>query len=606
MNKNRSKEIRETFAKDTWVRPYLAKYRKLLFLVLFLGFMTLFSGSALMFVSGYLISKSASMGISIQNGGNENIMLVYVPIVLTRAFGISRPTFRYVERLTSHNWVLKMTSDLRVKLYRSLEKDAIFFKGKYKTGDILAVLAEDIDHIQNLYLRTIFPTLISWGIYVVVIIALGLFSIPFAIMMLVMLAIVTILLPLVSLLVNGAKMYAQKTARNGLYDQLTDAVLGVGDWLFSGRKHDFVASYEGSENEVRQDDSKIKQFDRVRDFIVQLIFGLIALLVLVWTSMIFKGEHGGAANWIGAFTLAVFPLIDAFAPVPSAVSELTIYEDSVKRMNALPETEESPEQMKFMQMAVEKLAGSDFQQVTIDCIDFAYEKESNLVLRDVSLEIPKGKKIAILGKSGAGKSTLGKLIRGDLKPQKGSICLNDVPVYELGDEVANWIGVINQSPYLFNTTVLNNVRLGNIHASDEDVIAALYQVGLGEMLASLPDGFQTTVEEAGGRFSGGERQRLALARILLQDSPIILLDEPTVGLDPITEQILLDTLFTVLADKTIIWITHHLQGVDQMDEVIFIEDGKIAIQGTPTQLLRENSRYQTLYHLDRGDRKSVV
>lgn len=600
MNKKRGQEIRETFSQDTWVKPYLTKYRKLLYLVLFLGFMTLFCGSALMFTSGFLISKSASMGISIRNGSNENIMLVYVPIVLTRAFGIGRPSFRYVERLTSHNWVLKMTSDLRVKLYRSLEKDAIFFKGKYKTGDILAVLAEDIEHIQNLYLRTIFPTLISWGIYVVVVIALGFFSIPFAIMMLIMLAVVTILLPLVSLLVNGARMYSQKTARTGLYNKLTDAVLGVGDWLFSGRKSDFIASYEGNEFDVRKDDAKIKQFDRTRDFIVQLIFSLIALVVLTWTSMIFQGEHGGAANWIGAFVLAIFPLIDAFAPVPSAVSELTIYEDSVKRMNALPvvkETEVSPATLA----AIKELETESFKELLIDDVCFSYEQDQKQILENVTLRIPKGKKIAILGKSGAGKSTLGKLIRGDLKPQQGRVLLNNVSTYQLQDTVANWIGVINQNPYLFNTTVLNNVRLGNINATDEEVIAALYQVGLGEMLAALPDGFNTIVEEAGGRFSGGERQRLALARILLQDAPIVLLDEPTVGLDPITEQILLDVLFNVLSDKTIIWITHHLQGVDQMDQVVFIESGKIEIEGTPKELLANNKRYQTLYHLDRGE-----
>ena len=316
--------MRATFAEDTWVKPFMAKYRKLLFLVLFLGFMTLFSGSALMFISGFLISKSASIP--------ENIMLVYVPIVLTRAFGISRPVFRYIERLTSHNWVLKMTSDLRVKLYQSLEQDAVFIKGKHKTGDILAILAEDIDHIQNLYLRTIFPTFISWIIYFVVVVALGWFSIPFALMMAWMLAVVVILLPLVSILVNGAKMYSQKTARNGLYDQLTDAVLGVGDWLFSGRKDDFLKSYEANEQVNREKDYEIKRFNRVRDFILQVTFGLIAVAVLIWTSSVFQGNHGGAANWIAAFVLAVFPLIDAFATIPDAVSELTIYEDrSAKR-----------------------------------------------------------------------------------------------------------------------------------------------------------------------------------------------------------------------------------------------------------------------------------
>lgn len=186
-------------------------------------------------------------------------------------------------------------------------------------------------------------------------------------------------------------------------------------------------------------------------------------------------------------------------------------------------------------------------------------------------------------------------------PTVGEITINGIPTYEFGDRISNWIGVMNQSPYLFDTTVLNNVRLGNIKATDEEVIAALYQVGLGEMIASLPEGFHTLVEEAGGRFSGGERQRLALARILLQDTPIVLLDEPTVGLDPITEQRLLDTLFDVLKDKTIVWITHHLQGVNQMDQVIFLENGKIEIFGTPTELLATNERYQRLYRLDRGE-----
>ena len=583
--------MRATFAEDTWVKPFMAKYRKLLFLVLFLGFMTLFSGSALMFISGFLISKSASIP--------ENIMLVYVPIVLTRAFGISRPVFRYIERLTSHNWVLKMTSDLRVKLYQSLEQDAVFIKGKHKTGDILAILAEDIDHIQNLYLRTIFPTFISWIIYFVVVVALGWFSIPFALMMAWMLAVVVILLPLVSILVNGAKMYSQKTARNGLYDQLTDAVLGVGDWLFSGRKDDFLKSYEANEQVNREKDYEIKRFNRVRDFILQVTFGLIAVAVLIWTSSVFQGNHGGAANWIAAFVLAVFPLIDAFATIPDAVSELTIYEDSIKRMNKLPAIKTTSTEAFIKE--IEALKESGFKNIQFEKVAFSYEKQGKKVIDELTISIPKGKKVAILGKSGAGKSTIGKLLRGDLVPQTGTITLNQVPTNELEDDISNWIGVISQNPHLFNTSVMNNVRLGNIDASDEEVINVLHQVGLGEMIASLPEGFETSVEEAGARFSGGEGQRLALARILLQDAPIILLDEPTVGLDPITEQILLDTLFTTLKNKTIIWITHHLQGVDQMDEVLFIEGGKIEMQGTPQGLLATNDRYQRLYRLDRGE-----
>ena len=146
-----------------------------------------------MFNSGYLISRSASIP--------ENILLVYIPIVLTRAFGIGRPVFRYVERLTSHNWVLRMTSNLRLKLYNVVEKDAVFFKQTHRTGDILGLLAEDINHIQNLYLRTIFPTVIAWLLYTFLIIGLGYFSLGFALVMLLLLGINVFVLPLWSVVI---------------------------------------------------------------------------------------------------------------------------------------------------------------------------------------------------------------------------------------------------------------------------------------------------------------------------------------------------------------------------------------------------------------------
>ncbi|SUN44090.1 competence factor transporting ATP-binding/permease protein [Streptococcus dysgalactiae] len=142
---------------DDWVKSYLKQYRIPLVLALFLGFCTFFSAAALMFNSGFLISKSASLP--------TNVLLVYIPIVLTRAFGIGRPVFRYLERLTSHNWVLKMTSNLRLKLYEAIEQDAVFMKRDYRLGDVMGLLAEDINHLQNLYLRTIFPTIIAWLLY---------------------------------------------------------------------------------------------------------------------------------------------------------------------------------------------------------------------------------------------------------------------------------------------------------------------------------------------------------------------------------------------------------------------------------------------------------
>lgn len=572
--------ILKAFEKDTWVKPYLQRYKAPLMLAIFLGFCTFFSAGALMFNSGYLISKSASLP--------ENILLVYVPIVLTRAFGVSRPVFRYIERLTSHNWVLKMTSKLRRKLYHTLEKDAMVFKQKYRMGDILGLLAEDIQYIQNLYLRTIFPLIIAVILYAFIVIAVGMFSIFFALYLALLLFILVIVLPVWSVVVNGARQEREKTLKTELYTDLTDNVLGVADWIFSQRGVEYVDTHLQVEQELYQVQDQKRLFNHRVQVLFQLIYSFVVIGLIVWTSQRFVGNHGGAANWIAAFVLSAFPVVDAFVVLPEAMQESNVYKDSIERLNALDETpDEAPKTIEVTDTRIQ-----------VEDLSFSYDH--HLVLDRLDLTIEPGEKIAILGKSGSGKSTLASLIRGDLKPQNGLLTLGGVPTYQFGDAMSHYISVIQQAPYLFHTTILNNVRMANTNKSEEEVWQVLERVGLKKLVEQLPEGLHTMVDEAGLRFSGGERHRMALARILLQDTPIVLLDEPTVGLDPLTEQALIDTFFSQLQDKTVIWITHHLQGIEIMDRVIFIEDGRLEMSGTPADLAQNNARFQQLKAIDEG------
>ena len=572
--------ILKAFEKDTWVKPYLQRYKAPLMLAIFLGFCTFFSAGALMFNSGYLISKSASLP--------ENILLVYVPIVLTRAFGVSRPVFRYIERLTSHNWVLKMTSKLRRKLYHTLEKDAMVFKQKYRMGDILGLLAEDIQYIQNLYLRTIFPLIIALILYAFIVIAVGMFSLFFALYLALLLFILVIVLPVWSVVVNGARQEREKTLKTELYTDLTDNVLGVADWIFSQRGVEYVDTHLQVEQELYQVQDQKRLFNRRVQVLFQLIYSFVVIGLIVWTSQRFVGNHGGAANWIAAFVLSAFPVVDAFVVLPEAMQESNVYKDSINRLNALDETpDEAPKNIEVTDTRIQ-----------VEDLSFSYDH--HLVLDRLDLTIEPGEKIAILGKSGSGKSTLASLIRGDLKPQNGLLTLGGVPTYQFGDAMSHYISVIQQAPYLFHTTILNNVRMANTNKSEEEVWQVLERVGLKKLVEQLPEGLHTMVDEAGLRFSGGERHRMALARILLQDTPIVLLDEPTVGLDPLTEQALIDTFFSQLQDKTVIWITHHLQGIEIMDRVIFIEDGRLEMSGTPADLAQNNARFQQLKAIDEG------
>ncbi|WP_334329454.1 thiol reductant ABC exporter subunit CydC [Companilactobacillus sp. HBUAS59699] len=574
----------KTFKHDTWVKPYIKQYKGLLITVLLLGLVTSICASALMFTSGYTIDKAATHPV--------NILLIYVPILLTRAFGIGRPTFKYIERLKSHNWVLRVTSNLRTRLYTTLESDATFLNEHHKTGDIMGLLSEDISHLQNLYLRTVFPSVISYLLAILGSLVLGIYNPAFGFFVFLLLAVEVLIVPLASVAIESARREHQKQIKADLYTNLTDNILGADDWIISGRQKDFKNLSAKNISELNTSKDKSKSFRRNRDLFLQLIFAGIAICFIVFTNLTMTNGQE-QANFVSAVVLCLFPLSETFIPVSQGYEEWPEYRDSIIRLNTLKPVENNlPKQVE--------LDPNKFDNIKIDNIDFEYDADSPVLIKNFSQTIKRGQKVALLGPSGIGKTTILQLILGDLKPQKGGITVNGHDIQEIQEHREQIFSVLNQKPFLFNTSIMNNVRLGNENKSDSEVKAALEKVGLKDLVESLPDKYNTLVGENGSNFSGGEQERLALARILLQDAPVVLLDEPTVGLDPITENDLLSTFFTVLKDKTIIWVTHHLQGIDHVDHVIFMNSEKIEMQGSPHELYQTNEHFKELYKMDQG------
>ena len=314
---------------DRWVKPFLKRYKWTLVLAITLGIITFICASGLMFTAGYLISKSATMPF--------NILLVYVPIVLTRAFGIFRPVTNYFERLASHNWVFKMTSAFRKKLYDSLEQDAVFFNSKYRIGDILGLLSEDVAHIQNLYLRTIFPTLVAFGLYAIIVIGMGVISPLMGLLMLILFGLIIIAIPVWSVLVNGARQQLEKQYTNTLYADLTDNIMGITDWVFAGRSAEYLSYHDQSEQHLLASQKAMKRFEHWRDFILQVMILLVVVSLILWGAARFGGHWGGSANWIAAFVLCVFPLDEVLSSLPTAAQQTNVYTDSLNRLNKLPQ-----------------------------------------------------------------------------------------------------------------------------------------------------------------------------------------------------------------------------------------------------------------------------
>lgn len=578
------KKLKTLMHRDTWVKPYLRRYQSLLFFSLFFGVLTSICAAALMFTSGYVIDKSATHPY--------NILMIYAAIVLTRAFGIGRPVFKYLERLRSHNWVLRVTSDLRRRLYHVLEKDAAFFEEHHRTGDILGILADDLGHLQNLYLRTIFPTIVGYILALIIILLMGIMNWFYGLLLLLLFFIEIVLVPLISMNIEGARRYRQKQINNQLYVDLTDNVMGASDWVIAGRHQDFIQRPDPALQKLRASQLKSKRFGWRRDFGLQVVFLGIAIVLIIFTNLHLTTNQA-QANFVSAFVLAIFPLADAFIPISTGFDELPIYADSVTRLNQLtPPKRTLPDQLEPHP--------ENFQTLTLQDLSFEYDADAPQLIQHFDQTLQKGEKMAVLGPSGTGKTTLLQLILGDLTPKSGTVLVDGVDVLAYQADRARLFSVLNQNPFLFDTTIMNNVRMGNEKATDEEVKTVLEKVHMREKIEALPDQYDTIVQEAGNRFSGGERQRIALARILLQNTPIVLLDEPTVGLDPITEQALLETFFSLLKDKTVIWITHHLQGVELIDNVVFLAEGKIEMQGNPKELYQKNTHFKQLFEMDRG------
>lgn len=571
--------------RESWITPYISRYRFRFLVIMLIALLATSAGAALMFTSGFLISKAALRPY--------NILMLYIPIVGVRAFGISRAVLHYVERLVSHDAILRVLSDMRVKLYRVLEPQALRLRSLHRTGDLLGMLSEDIEHLQNLYIRTLFPSIIALVLYAGVVLALGYFDPAFALLLALYIGLLVLVFPYLSLKLMRAANREAKQRRSLLYRKLTDAVLGMNDWLISGRHGRFIGSYEGDELEAARVERKLHIRTLVRNLAAQLVIGAIMVSMVYWAGL--RSADGTIDHtWIAAFVLSMMALSDVFLPVSDAVSKLPSYENSLERLRSV-ERQEAAAPDQAVPQEQQRFTSA---HLSLSGVSYRYGNQDSWQLQDITLNIPQGRRIAIIGRSGAGKSTLLKLLQGAVQPDSGSITWNGRPLHQIGDPIGRAVSVLNQRPHLFDATVASNIRLGRPDATEEEVREAARKVRLDGLIESLPEGYRTPMLEAGQRFSGGEGQRIALARILLQNTPVVLLDEPTVGLDPTTENALLSTIFDTLQGKTLIWITHHLAGVRHMDEVIFMDKGRIIMQGRHEELMEQEERYRRLYRLD--------
>ncbi|MEV1091617.1 thiol reductant ABC exporter subunit CydD [Streptomyces microflavus] len=556
------------------VREAAGAQRGQLALALLLGSLAVGSAVGLMAVSGWLISRASEQ---------PPVLYLMMAVTATRAFGIGRAVFRYAERLVSHDAVLKLLAELRVAVYRGLERVAPAGLRTVRRGDLLSRLVADVDALQDYWLRWLLPA----GTALTVSVAAAGFTgwlLPEAgVVLAVGLLVAGVGVPLVS----GA--FARRTerqlapARAALATRVTDLLGGTAELTVAGALPARQAHMRAADGLLTRIASRAATATALGSGLSALVCGLtVVAAALVAVPAVNDGRLAGVALAVVVLTpLAAF---EAVAGLPLAVQ----YRQRVLRSaERVFEVLDAP--VPVREPAAPADAPSSPFPLEVRGLSARYPGAHHDALRSLDLTLVPGRRIAVVGPSGSGKTTLAQVLLRFLDASSGTYSIGGVEADALdGDTVRRSVGLCAQDAHVFDSSIRENLRLARTGASDAELYDALSRARLLEWVRSLPEGLDTPVGEHGARLSGGQRQRLALARALLADFPVLVLDEPAEHLDLATADALTADLLAATEGRTTVLITHRLAGVEAVDEVLVLDAGRVAQRGPYAELAAED------------------
>ena len=550
------------------------------------GAMTIVANTGLLAVSAILISMAALMPP----------LLDLMPMsAAVRLCGISRALFRYWERLASHSITLKLLSDLRVWYYQQLLPLVPGGVGN-KTARLFKTITDDIEILKFFYLRVVATPLTALVALIIASVVLA-FFLPVAIPILWLASALNgVILPILSRRNGRANAEAAQAHELGYHQKLQDYVEGLDALWTYNRWKPMAATVLQSFMEG----NKVRMDAEVRRGRLNALSGVISGLAMAST-LFFSAQAVASGQLEGIYLLSValivFGIMEAVQPLPLAVS---YYYDSVAAIEdmlvvtegkptGLPRFGEGPGmqcdavQEEATSNEVSSGESGSHNAIPLDIefvgVDFTYPAGKKPALQRVSLTFPAKSKTAIIGHIGSGKSSLASLLMGEYIPQQGEILLGGRSLKQWGKEaVIAQISLVNQQPYVFTATLRENLQLAVKQpelVTDDALWAALEWADLAQMVKSLPQGLDTLLSPNAQNFSAGERQRLALARMKLEDKPIVILDEALKNLDNITSRALLEKILEFCQERSLLFITHDLRHPAQMDAVLRMAGGRV-------------------------------
>lgn len=561
-----------SFLKGNWHRVTLS---------VLIGSLTIGSSVALMGTSAWLISTAAL---------HPSVADLGVAVVGVRFFGITRGIFRYLERLTSHDVTFRLLSRLRVWFYEKLEPLAPACLMEFRAGDLLSRIIGDVETLENFYVRVVSPPLTAGVVGFFTSIFLASFHPPLAPAFLFFFLSLGIVLPALSQILSRRSAEQTITLRADLHTHLVDGIQGMADLLAYGQAEKRLAQVSTNGLDYGNAQRRMARVTGFHSGLSTLLTNLgLWTILLICIPQVTSGNLAGPM--LASLTLLTFASFEAVTPLPLAAQMWNSSREAAKRLFEVVDAEPTVKDDIQYSPDNNRVSNIEFSNLS-----FAYPNQTTPSLQHITFNLQPGHSTAIVGPSGAGKSTLANLLFRFWDYEIGDITLGGKSLKTLNqDEVRARIGLVSQNTYFFNTSIFENLRFARRKVTQEEIESAAQAAQVHDFIKKLPKGYDTMVGEQGLRLSGGERQRLAIARVLIKNAPILILDEPTVNLDALTEKQILQTLFNVMRQKTSLLITHRLIGLENVDEIIVVDHGQIAERGTHASLIEQRGLYHRMW-----------
>jgi len=535
--------------------------------------------------SAWLISRSAQ---------RPQESAVAIAIVGVQFFALSRGLCRYAERVVGHDAALRLLSDLRVSVYERLERLAPLGLPAFGSGELLARLIGDIDSLQDLLLRVVPPFAIALLVGAATV-GLVWWMLPAAgLILLVALLIAATLVPWLTGTLAARTEARQAAARGELTSSVVDLIEGAPELAVNGATAEQLGRAMAADAEVTQLAGTAARTAGIGQGLTSLCVGLA-----MWGALVagVAAVHAGRLEGVLLAGIVLIPLVafELVTALPGATQTLQRVRRAAARVFEVMDTP-PPVLEPTHPLALVDGPGA----LRVRDLSYSYPGQSRRALDGVDLDLSPGRRAAVVGPSGAGKSTLAAVLLRFLPYEGGAVTLDGVELAELdGDASRRVVGLVAQDAHVFDSTLEQNLLLAKRGATERELDDALAAARLLDWTRELPAGLQTEVGERGARISGGQRQRLAIAQALLADFGVLILDEPGEHLDTQTADAIVADLLSLTEGRTTLLITHRLTGLEDVDEVLVLDHGRVLERGTHAELVGLAGRYAELWQRER-------